>query len=120
MNKVTPFLMFNDQLEAAIAFYTATFPDSEVRNVARTGKDGPISSAEFVVGGQRFMGYNGGPYFSFSEFDFCSFFRPKNWPREKSEPPAQWLGLHIHPHAQRGSPWIFYLDSSGSCKDWGP
>jgi len=27
MNKVTPFLMFNDQLEAAIAFYTATFPD---------------------------------------------------------------------------------------------
>jgi predicted 3-demethylubiquinone-9 3-methyltransferase (glyoxalase superfamily) len=54
MNKVTPFLMFNDQLEAAIEFYTATFPNSEVRNVARTGKDGPISSAEFVVGGQLF------------------------------------------------------------------
>lgn len=67
MSKVTPFLMFNDQLEAAIAFYTATFPDSEVRNVARTGKDGPITSAEFVVGGQSFMGYNGGPYFSFSQ-----------------------------------------------------
>jgi predicted 3-demethylubiquinone-9 3-methyltransferase (glyoxalase superfamily) len=67
MNKVTPFLMFNDQLEAAIEFYTATFPDSEVRNVARTGKDGPVSSAEFVVGGQRFLGYNGGSYFSFSE-----------------------------------------------------
>ncbi len=67
MNKVTPFLMFNDQLEAAIAFYTATFPDSAIRNVARTGTDGPISSAEFVVGGQAFMGYNGGPYFSFSE-----------------------------------------------------
>ena len=67
MNKVTPFLMFNDQLEAAIAFYTATFPNSEVRDVARTGTDGPITSAEFVVGGQRFMGYNGGSYFSFSE-----------------------------------------------------
>ncbi len=67
MNKVTPFLMFNDQLEAAIAFYTATFPNSEVRSVARTGGDGPISSAEFVVGGQQFMGYNGGSYFSFSE-----------------------------------------------------
>lgn len=67
MTKVTPFLMFNDQLEAAIAFYTATFPDSEVRAVARTGTDGPISSAEFVVGGQRFLGYNGGSYFSFSE-----------------------------------------------------
>ena len=67
MNKVTPFLMFNDQLEAAIAFYTATFPNSEVRNVVRTGQDGPINSAEFVVGGQFFMGYNGGEYFSFSE-----------------------------------------------------
>jgi predicted 3-demethylubiquinone-9 3-methyltransferase (glyoxalase superfamily) len=67
MNKVTPFLMFNDQLEAAIAFYTATFPNSEVLNVARTGKDGPVTSAEFVVGGQRFMGYNGGSHFSFSE-----------------------------------------------------
>lgn len=67
MNKVTPFLMFNDQLEAAMAFYTATFPDSEIRSVARTGSDGPVSSAEFVVGGQLFMGYNGGPYFTFSE-----------------------------------------------------
>jgi len=36
MNKVTPFLMFNDQLEAAIEFYTATFPNSEARNVARS------------------------------------------------------------------------------------
>ena len=67
MTKVTPFLMFNDQLEAAMAFYTATFPDSEIRNVARTGRDGPVTSAEFVVGGQRFMGYNGGAYFTFSE-----------------------------------------------------
>jgi len=66
-NKVTPFLMFNDQLEAALEFYTATFPDSEVRNVARAGRDGPVFSAEFVVGGQSFMAYNGGPHFSFSE-----------------------------------------------------
>ena len=49
MTKVTPFLMFNDQLEAAMEFYTATFPDSQIRNVARTGADGPIASAEFVV-----------------------------------------------------------------------
>ncbi len=67
MNKVTPFLMFDDQLEAAIAFYTATFPDSEIKTIARTGEDGPITSAEFVVGGQFFMGYNGGSYFKFSE-----------------------------------------------------
>ncbi|HYW32589.1 MAG TPA: VOC family protein [Gemmatimonas sp.] len=67
MSKVTPFLMFNDQLEAAIEFYTSTFPDSRVTTVARTGKDGPINSAEFVIGGQSFMGYNGGSHFTFSE-----------------------------------------------------
>jgi len=66
-NKVTPFLMFNDQLDAAVKFYTATFPDSEIRNMARTGEDGPVTAAEFVVGGQVFMAYNGGSYFSFSE-----------------------------------------------------
>lgn len=67
MNKVTPFLMFDNQLEAAIEFYTNTFPASEVKNIARTGEDGPVTSAEFIVGGQFFMGYNGGSYFSFSQ-----------------------------------------------------
>lgn len=67
MNKVTPFMMFSDGLEKAIEFYTSTFPDSEVRTMSRNGADGPITSAEFVVGGQRFMGYNGGDYFKFSE-----------------------------------------------------
>ena len=67
MSKVTPYLMFNDQLEAAIAFYTTTFPDSSVTRAARSGGDGPITSAEFVIGGQSFMGYNaGGAYFTFS------------------------------------------------------
>jgi len=65
--KVTPFLMFNGNLDAALDFYTATFPDSEVREVARTGADGPMRSAEFVVGGQVFKAFDGGPYFSFSE-----------------------------------------------------
>jgi predicted 3-demethylubiquinone-9 3-methyltransferase (glyoxalase superfamily) len=67
MSKVTPFLMFNTQLEAAIAFYTSTFPDSKITTIACAGVDGPVASAEFIIGGQRFMGYNGGPYFSFSQ-----------------------------------------------------
>src|SRR5262249_61799850 len=67
MSKVTPFLMFNDQLEAAVEFYTATFPDSKIKNMARSGKDGPVSAAEFIVGGQSFMGYNGGPPLTFSQ-----------------------------------------------------
>jgi predicted 3-demethylubiquinone-9 3-methyltransferase (glyoxalase superfamily) len=66
-SKVTPFLMFDDQLEAAIEFYAATFPDSRIVTRSRGGKDGPLTSAEFVVGGQLFLGYNGGPHFAFSE-----------------------------------------------------
>ncbi|TGL63965.1 VOC family protein [Leptospira ognonensis] len=66
MSKITPFLMFNDQLESAIKFYTSLFPDSEIKNIAKTGNEGPITSAEFTIGGQLFMAYNGGPYFQFS------------------------------------------------------
>ena len=43
MNNVTPLFLFNDQLEAAIEFHTATLPNSEVRTVARAGTDGPDS-----------------------------------------------------------------------------
>jgi predicted 3-demethylubiquinone-9 3-methyltransferase (glyoxalase superfamily) len=67
MNKVTPFLMFDDQLERAIALYTTIFPRSQVTNVSRSGSDGPITAAHFVIGGQSFMGFNGGPRFAFSE-----------------------------------------------------
>lgn len=67
MSKATPFLMFSEGLEEAVAFYTSTFPDSRLVESSRTGKDGPIQAAEFVVGGQRFKAFTGGPHFSFSE-----------------------------------------------------
>jgi len=67
MSKVTPFLMFDDQLEAAIDLYTSVFPDSTVRRMARAGTDGPLISAELTVGGQTFLAFNGGSHFSFSE-----------------------------------------------------
>ena len=44
MTKVTPFLMFNDQLESAIEFYTSTFPDSRVTNVARAERGWSVST----------------------------------------------------------------------------
>jgi predicted 3-demethylubiquinone-9 3-methyltransferase (glyoxalase superfamily) len=60
MNKVTPFLMFNNNLDAALALYTSVFPDTKV--LSRSGQ-----SAEFTVGGQRFMAFDGGPHFKFSD-----------------------------------------------------
>lgn len=67
MNKVTPFLMFDSGMEAAIEFYVSTFPDSRVIKQSHSGGDGPMTTAEFVVGGQRFMAFAGGPHFKFSE-----------------------------------------------------
>lgn len=72
MTNVTPFLMFNDQLEQAMDFYTTTLPGSRIVSASRDGTDGPVTSAEFIVGGQRFMGFNGGDHFRFT--DAFSFF----------------------------------------------
>ncbi len=65
--KASPFLMFNDQLGPAVELYTSIFPDSKVINLAQNGKNGPVMSAEFIVGGQRFLAYNGGAHFKFTD-----------------------------------------------------
>jgi predicted 3-demethylubiquinone-9 3-methyltransferase (glyoxalase superfamily) len=67
MSKVTPFLMFDGQLEQAIEVYRTILPGFELKQSARAGKEGPLQSAEFVLGGQTFKAFNGGPHFSFSE-----------------------------------------------------
>jgi predicted 3-demethylubiquinone-9 3-methyltransferase (glyoxalase superfamily) len=65
--KASPFLMFNDQLGPALELYTSIFPDSKVLQRSQAGENGPVLSAEFVVGGQRFMAFNGGPHFKFTD-----------------------------------------------------
>lgn len=71
MQKITPFLWFNDQAEEAINFYTSIFKNSKVENVARYGEAGPgtegdVMTATFQLEGQEFMALNGGPHFEFS------------------------------------------------------
>jgi len=51
MTKASVFLMFNDQLGPAVELYTSIFPDSKVIKLAQNGAQGPVTSAEFVVGG---------------------------------------------------------------------
>ena len=66
MQKITPFLWFDNQLEEAIEFYTSIFSDARVNDIKR-GPDGKAFTASFVLEGQEFMGLNGGPHFSFTE-----------------------------------------------------
>ncbi len=71
MQKITPFLWFNGDAEAAMNFYVCIFKNSKVGRVTRNGAQGPgpagkVLSASFQLEGQEFMALNGGPQFSFS------------------------------------------------------
>lgn len=48
-----PFLMFTGRAEEAMLFYTALFPDSEILNVFRYGKDGPGAEGSVIKGSFR-------------------------------------------------------------------
>ncbi|MBP2046828.1 VOC family protein [Methanobacterium aggregans] len=72
MQKITPFLWFDNQAEEAINFYTSVFEDSKILSVAKYGKEGPgpegtVMTVNFMIGGQEFVALNGGPQFTFSE-----------------------------------------------------
>jgi predicted 3-demethylubiquinone-9 3-methyltransferase (glyoxalase superfamily) len=80
MQKVTPFLWFNDQAEQAVTFYTSVFKNSKILSVSRYGDAGPgrkgtVMSATLEINGQEIMLLNGGPTFSltpaFSFFVSC-------------------------------------------------
>jgi predicted 3-demethylubiquinone-9 3-methyltransferase (glyoxalase superfamily) len=65
MNKITPFLWFDNQLEEAMAFYTSVFPDAEILETHHTG--GQVFTARFRLAGQEFSAMNAGPQFPFTE-----------------------------------------------------
>ncbi len=72
MQKIVPFLWFNDQAEEAMNHYISIFPDSKVVSVMRYGDAGPgpkgtVMAATFQLAGQEFMALNGGPQFKFTE-----------------------------------------------------
>ncbi|MCZ0730769.1 VOC family protein [Mycolicibacterium iranicum] len=72
MPAITPSLWFDNDLEDAIAFYSAIFPNSSLESIERytdagPGTPGEVVSATFTLDGQRFIGINGGPAFPFTE-----------------------------------------------------
>jgi len=66
LQKITPFLWFNDNAEEAINFYVSIFKNSKVGTMT-PGADGKVMSASFQLEGQEFMALNGGPHFKFTE-----------------------------------------------------
>lgn len=72
MQKITPFLWFDDNAEEAMEFYTSIFKDSRIMDVSRYGEGAPlpagtVMTATFHLAGQEFMALNAGPMFKFTE-----------------------------------------------------
>ena len=75
MQKITPFLWFDNQAEEAVNFYTSIFKNSKIKSVSRYGEagaevsgrqNGSVMTATFDLEGQKFIALNGGPHFTFS------------------------------------------------------
>jgi predicted 3-demethylubiquinone-9 3-methyltransferase (glyoxalase superfamily) len=72
IQKITPFLWFNQEAEEAANLYVSLFPDSKILGVTRYGDAGPgpkgsVMTVEFQLAGQKLIGLNGGPHFKFTE-----------------------------------------------------
>ena len=72
MQKITPFLWFDEQAEEAVNFYVSTFKNSRVQGVTRYDEEGAkaagkakgsVMTVGFELEGQEFTALNGGPHF---------------------------------------------------------
>ena len=71
MQKITPFLWFDDKAEEAVNFYGSIFKNSKVLGISRYGDAGPgpkgtVMVATFQLEGQEFQALNGGPHYKFT------------------------------------------------------
>jgi len=76
MQKITPFLWFDNNAEEAVNFYVSIFKNSKVGKVTRYNEasskaagrpEGSVMTLEFQLEGQNFVAINAGPHFKFTE-----------------------------------------------------
>jgi predicted 3-demethylubiquinone-9 3-methyltransferase (glyoxalase superfamily) len=76
MQKITPFLWFDDKAEEAANFYASIFKGAKIGNITRyregaakaSGRPaGSVMTVAFQPNGQEFIALNGGPHFQFNE-----------------------------------------------------
>jgi predicted 3-demethylubiquinone-9 3-methyltransferase (glyoxalase superfamily) len=70
--KITPNLWFDTEAEEAAGFYISVFKNSRIVSVTHYTEGAPrpagtVMTVEFELDGQRFVGINGGPQFTFDE-----------------------------------------------------
>lgn len=86
--KITPFLWFDKEAEAAMNFYVSAFKDAKAGEISRYGEIGPgengsVMSASFALKGLEFIALNAGPHFKITPA--VSFFVHCDSPEEVEE-----------------------------------
>src|SRR5437762_7072032 len=72
MQKITPFLWFDNQAEEATKFYVSVFKNSKIKAMTHytgeepSGQKGSVMTVSFELDGQEFVALNGGPQFKFT------------------------------------------------------
>ena len=75
LQRITPFLWFDDNAEEAAKFYVSIFKDSRIGTITRYDEEGAkaagrpkgsVMTVPFELDGQPFTALNGGPHFQFS------------------------------------------------------
>ena len=76
IQKITPFLWFDNQAEDAANFYASIFRNSKIVTMTRYSEEaagasgrpnGSVMTVAFELEGQEFVALNGGPHFKFNE-----------------------------------------------------
>ncbi len=77
VNKITPYLWFNNNAEEAMNFYVSLFKSSKIISIDYypensteehlKGMNGKVINGVFELSGQRYMAIDGGPLFPFTE-----------------------------------------------------
>ena len=72
MQKITPFLWFENNAEEAANFYASVFKNAKITDTLRCGDAGPgpkgsVLTIDMEIEGQRFSLLNGGPHEKFND-----------------------------------------------------
>src|SRR5205809_188288 len=72
MQKINPFLWFDNNAEEAVDYYVSVFKDVKKGEIVRWTGEGPgvagsVLTVAFSIFGQEFVALNGGPQFKFTE-----------------------------------------------------
>ncbi len=76
MQKITPFLWYDNNAEEAANYYVSVFKNSGINGITRYEEEGSkaagrpagtVMTVEFQIEGQEFLALNGGPHFKFTE-----------------------------------------------------